>query len=121
MEAAIDQCEENLIEINITNYLRSVCKHFNKLLECNNVEPLHKLIKEKFEKIMTSSFSPVPTHPGFYYCSPMWSLKKSSRQQRDDDFHDFHSQRLQDRIIENLHRKGNITFQGRIRNTDILL
>ncbi|CAL7950911.1 unnamed protein product [Xylocopa violacea] len=84
MEAAVEQCEETLIEINITNYLRSVCRHLSKLADkdllnqlhpsaCNDVEPLHNLIQEKFEKIITVAFRPVPAHPEFYYCSPSWS------------------------------------------------
>lgn len=84
MEAAVEQCEETLIEINITNYLRSVCRHLSRLSDndvldelkptaCDDVKPLHDLIKEKFEKIITVAFRPVPAHPEFYYCSPFWS------------------------------------------------
>lgn len=84
MEAAVEQCEETLIEINITNYLRSVCRHLSKLSEkdlldklnpsaCDDVKPLHNLIKEKFERIITVAFRTVPAHPEFYYCSPSWS------------------------------------------------
>ncbi|XP_076162167.1 KICSTOR complex protein SZT2 isoform X3 [Ptiloglossa arizonensis] len=87
MEAAVEQCEETLIEINITKYLRSVCRHLSKLSEedvldqlklstCKDVEPLHNLIREKFEKIMTVAFRPVPAHPEFYYCSPSWIINK---------------------------------------------
>lgn len=80
MEAAVAQCEENLIEINITNYLRSVCRHLSTLSEssllelkvsaCNDVKPLHSLIKDKFKRIMAVAFKPVPAHPEFYYCLP---------------------------------------------------
>lgn len=83
MEAAVEQCEEALIEINITNYLQTVCKHLSetknsnsdsaKSLSCNDVKPLHNLIKDKFEGIMTVAFRPVPAHPEFYYCSPSWN------------------------------------------------
>ncbi|XP_076659931.1 KICSTOR complex protein SZT2 isoform X2 [Halictus rubicundus] len=87
MEAAVEQCEETLIEIDITNYLRSVCRHLNKLSEkdtldqlkhsaCEGVEPLHDLIRDKFERIMTVAFRPVPAHPEFYYCSPTWMGNK---------------------------------------------
>lgn len=90
MEAAVEQCEETLIEINITNYLRSVCRHLSKLSDknlldevnpsaCNDVEPLHNLIKEKFERIITVAFRPVPAHPEFYYCSPSWSENETVR------------------------------------------
>ncbi|XP_076285950.1 KICSTOR complex protein SZT2 isoform X2 [Lasioglossum baleicum] len=87
MEAAVEQCEETLIEIDITNYLRCVCRHLNKLSEkdtldqlkhsaCEDVEPLHDLIRDKFERIMTVAFRPVPAHPEFYYCSPTWMRNK---------------------------------------------
>lgn len=87
MEAAVEQCEETLIEIDITKYLRSVCRHLNKLSEedsldqlklsaCEDVEPLHKLIRDKFERIMRVAFRPVPAHPEFYYCSPCCIVNK---------------------------------------------
>lgn len=87
MEAAVAQCEENLIEINITNYINSVCRHLSMLAEgslldqlkvsaCNDVKPLHNLIKEKFKKIMAVAFRPVPAHPEFYYCLPSWVSDK---------------------------------------------
>ncbi|XP_011685281.1 PREDICTED: protein SZT2-like isoform X1 [Wasmannia auropunctata] len=104
MEAAVAQCEENLIEINITNYLRSVCRHLSMLPEgdllnqlkisaCNDVKPLHSLIKNKFKKIMAVAFRPVPAHPEFYYCLPSWMSEKmevvSQRTDSDDDLDDF--------------------------------
>ncbi|XP_076669350.1 KICSTOR complex protein SZT2 isoform X3 [Andrena cerasifolii] len=99
MEAAVEQCEETLIEIDITKYLRSVCRHLNKLSEedsldqlklsaCEDVEPLHKLIRDKFERIMRVAFRPVPAHPEFYYCSPSCIVNKTNRagyQKSDSD------------------------------------
>ena len=90
MEAAVAQCEENLIEINITNYLRLVCRHLSMLPEgdllnqlkisaCNDVKPLHSLIKNKFKRIMALAFRPVPAHPEFYYCLPSWMSEKMVR------------------------------------------
>ncbi|XP_018404829.1 PREDICTED: protein SZT2-like [Cyphomyrmex costatus] len=104
MEAAVEQCEENLIEINITNYLRSVCRHLSMLPEgdllnqlkisaCNDVKPLHSLIKNKFKRIMAVAFRPVPAHPEFYYCLPSWMSEKmevvSQRTDSDDDLDEF--------------------------------
>ncbi|KAL0121707.1 hypothetical protein PUN28_006892 [Cardiocondyla obscurior] len=104
MEAAVAQCEENLIEINITNYLRSVCRHLSMLPEgdllnqlkisaCNDIKPLHSLIKNKFKKIMAVAFRPVPAHPEFYYCLPSWMSEKvemvSQRTDSDDDLDEF--------------------------------
>ncbi|XP_018338951.1 PREDICTED: protein SZT2-like [Trachymyrmex septentrionalis] len=104
MEAAVAQCEENLIEINITNYLRLVCRHLSMLPEgdllnqlkisaCNDVKPLHSLIKNKFKRIMALAFRPVPAHPEFYYCLPSWMSEKmedvSQRTDSDDDLDEF--------------------------------
>ncbi|KYN29036.1 Protein SZT2, partial [Trachymyrmex cornetzi] len=104
MEAAVAQCEENLIEINITNYLRLVCRHLSMLPEgdllnqlkisaCNDIKPLHSLIKNKFKRIMAVAFRPVPAHPEFYYCLPSWMSEKmedvSQRTDSDDDLDEF--------------------------------
>ena len=81
MEAAVEQCEETLLEINITDYLRTVCRHLNNSTKndwsnnltttmCIDAKPLHNLIREKFRRIITQAFEPVPAHPEFYYYSP---------------------------------------------------
>lgn len=93
MEAAVELCEESLIEIDITNYLQSVCRHLSIVSQdggdpldqlrrsnvCYDVKPLHNLIKDKFEGMITVAFRPVPAHPEFYYCSPLWISKKAVR------------------------------------------
>lgn len=88
MEAAVEQCEEALIEINVTNYLKSVCRHLQKstgeqnletpltALSCNDLQPLHNLIREKFQRIINSAFRAVPAHPEFYFCSLHWNSDK---------------------------------------------
>lgn len=81
MEAAIEQCEELLFEINITNYLLSVCKHFNAektksedsdSSSCKDVRRVHNLIKEKFKKIINVAFRQISVYPDLYYCLPYW-------------------------------------------------
>ncbi|XP_048511777.1 KICSTOR complex protein SZT2-like isoform X2 [Athalia rosae] len=87
IEAAVEQCEEALIEINITNYLSSVCRHLSSISgkslgsspSCSDAQPLHNLITEKFERIMNGAFRAVPAHPEFYFCSPNWSSDKMER------------------------------------------
>ncbi|OAD53477.1 Protein SZT2, partial [Eufriesea mexicana] len=114
MEAAVEQCEETLIEINITNYLRSVCRHLSKLSEkdlldklnpfaCDDVKPLHNLIKEKFERIITVAFRTVPAHPEFYYCSPSCDNEIENLM--------FHSNI--DCTSHNINGKGNVTWPAR--------
>ncbi|XP_032678990.1 KICSTOR complex protein SZT2-like [Odontomachus brunneus] len=111
MEAAVGQCEENLIEINITNYIRSVCRHLStlpkgslldqfKVSACNDVKPLHNLIKDKFKRIMAAAFRPVPAHPEFYYCLPSWVSDKMEvvSQRTDSDEFTFHSEILDPNI-----------------------
>lgn len=78
MEAAVEQCEECLIEINITDYLRAVCRHLGPHDEhgtespCSEMRNIHNLIKDKFRKIINVAFKQVPVHPDFYYCMPAW-------------------------------------------------
>ncbi|CAK9801279.1 KICSTOR complex protein SZT2 [Anthophora quadrimaculata] len=137
MEAAVEQCEETLIEINITNYLRSVCRHLSKLSEkdlldqlnpsaCDDVAPLHNLIKEKFERIITVAFRPVPAHPEFYYCSPFWSESETDcvefqKSDSDDEIENliFHSINIDCASSHSLREKvqsGNVTWPVRNMN-----
>ncbi|EFN84896.1 KICSTOR complex protein SZT2 isoform X2 [Harpegnathos saltator] len=126
MEAAVEQCEENLIEINITNYVRSVCRHLStlpkgslldqlKVSACNDVKPLHNLIKDKFKRIMAVAFRPVPVHPEFYYCLPSWVSDKMEvvSQRTDSDEFTFHSEIL-DPTLDNspgqANQNANITW-----------
>ena len=81
MEAAIEQCEELLVELNITKYLQVVCKHFDipnfeaDNPGCKEIQYFHNLIKEKFKKIINVAFKQVPVHPDLYYCLPSWKSK----------------------------------------------
>ncbi|XP_054280353.1 KICSTOR complex protein SZT2-like isoform X2 [Macrosteles quadrilineatus] len=93
VQTAMEECEEALVEINITNYLQTVCRHLKEMKDkvqedeeqslveiesfksaapCIEYHHLHNLIKDKFHHIITSCFKPVPTNPEFYFCSPNW-------------------------------------------------
>ncbi|XP_057320134.1 KICSTOR complex protein SZT2-like [Microplitis mediator] len=132
MEAAVEQCEESLIEINITNYLRTVCKHLNNLplksddskelknfknTTCSEVQQLHNLIRDKFQKIITVAFKPVPAHPEFYYCSPLHHSERLDsmefhRSDSDDDLNFiFHSEAM-DCKMDNTVGKNNISLNA---------
>ncbi|XP_012282231.1 KICSTOR complex protein SZT2 isoform X2 [Orussus abietinus] len=140
MEATVDQCEESMIEINITNYLRSVCRHLScsknnsgNYLDrpaCSNIQPLHNLIKNKFERIITVAFRPVPAHPEFYYCSPSWSSERleqrcSQRSDSDDELgFTFHSDILDckmDGIIGKVNQVSNATWPSTTHHDGVKL
>lgn len=81
MDAAVEQCEECLIEINITDYLRAVCRHLGSHDDeeespCSDMRNIHGLIKDKFRKIINVAFKQVPAHPDFYFCLPFWKSDK---------------------------------------------
>lgn len=45
----------------------------NALLEpevCDELRPLHRLIRDKFMKIIQMAFQPIPTNPEYYFCLP---------------------------------------------------
>ncbi|XP_024942950.1 KICSTOR complex protein SZT2 isoform X2 [Cephus cinctus] len=128
MEAAVDQCEEHVVEINVTKYFQSVCRHLSSSSDsglqsrletaaCNDVQPLHNLIKDKFERIMTVAFRTVPAHPEFYYCSPSWTLDRverlnSNRTDSDDELEGFtfHSESMDCKADNNVVKAMNATW-----------
>lgn len=80
VQSVMDLCEESITEIDITDYMKTVCAHvkstdndkidvkyLSQPLPCNDLRPLHSLIKEKFFDIVGSSFYPIPTNSDFYY------------------------------------------------------
>lgn len=84
MDAAVEQCEEHLIEIPITDYLRAVCRHLDKNViddqsSCSKMCNIHKLIKDKFNKIINVAFRQVPVHPDLYFSLPTWMMDKTVR------------------------------------------
>ncbi|KAJ9595165.1 hypothetical protein L9F63_013523, partial [Diploptera punctata] len=105
VEAAVDECEEALIEIDITNFMQTVCghlkdfcmkarvdelKHINTHAPCQQLELLHKQIKKKFIQILTVMFRPVPSHPEYYFCTPNWEKSQMGEQVHlnEDEVHD---------------------------------
>ncbi|XP_039297343.1 KICSTOR complex protein SZT2, partial [Nilaparvata lugens] len=99
VKTAVEECEESSVEIDITNYLKTVCGHLKELFAENQVENtdsdvllsvfkhpgpcldykhLHKLIKNKFLRILTASFKAVSSDPKYYFCSPMWERDRQN-------------------------------------------
>lgn len=98
IQSAMDQCEESITEIDITNYMMTVCGHVKNLKDdkisikmlnqpapCSELKPIHSLIKEKFFQLIRQSFSPIPTNNEFYFCRSVNTLKKDIKQQDSDD------------------------------------
>lgn len=73
VQAAVDECEEALVEVDITRFLHTVCGHLSGgggPSHCHDLKLLHRLMKDKFRSILHASFRPVATHPEFHYCVP---------------------------------------------------
>lgn len=97
VQSAMDQCEETLYDIDITDYIQTICAHvkhsptdeldFNylsQLAPCLQLKQLHRLIKEKFFKITNVAFNPIPSNKEFYYCRNL-HYEKSNIQHNDSD------------------------------------
>lgn len=80
VQSAMDECEESVTEIDITEYLTTICAHIkqtksdeiplnelNRAYPCCELKQLHKLIKEKFFKTICSVFDPIPTNSEYYF------------------------------------------------------
>nr|XP_018915153.1 PREDICTED: protein SZT2-like [Bemisia tabaci] len=101
IQEAVDQCHKAKALINITHYIKIVCGHLREYYAhtdtkkesqfeneeeiqkyplsalkassaCQDLKPLHRLIKDKFMKILHSSFKQVPCNPDFFFCAPNW-------------------------------------------------
>lgn len=98
VQAAMDQCEESTYEIDITNYLKTICAHFktckepnvtlqylNQPMPCSELKPLHRLIKDKFFDITNVSFIPIPTFCEYYFCKNLAFEKATMKHDSDDE------------------------------------
>ncbi|XP_066906429.1 KICSTOR complex protein SZT2 isoform X3 [Halyomorpha halys] len=87
IQTAVDECEETLLEIDITKYIQTICGHYKQMLtesnKCKNLPvllsqhcqsneliPLHKLIRQRFLEILTVCFKAIPSTPEYYFCCP---------------------------------------------------
>ncbi|RZC33025.1 SZT2-like, partial [Asbolus verrucosus] len=91
VQSAMDQCEESITEIDITEYVLTICGHIKHHKEdkievkqlrqatpCNELKSLHALIKDKFFKMVNVAFIPIPTNADFYFCRYFNSTKSHS-------------------------------------------
>ncbi|CAG9855485.1 unnamed protein product [Phyllotreta striolata] len=80
VQSAMDQCEESITEIDITEYILTICAHvkqadadripierLNSPMPCSDLKSLHTLIKEKFYKLLSGVFYRIPTNHEFYF------------------------------------------------------
>ncbi|CAH0562057.1 unnamed protein product [Brassicogethes aeneus] len=98
VQSAMDQCEEFIREIDITDYILTICGHvkhqkdetipikpLHQPMPCNDLSSLHSLIKEKFLKIVGVAFNPIPTNEEFYYYQNLVSNKVEDNNVDSDD------------------------------------
>lgn len=73
VQNAMDFCDDDLIEIDITDYISKTCSHspyrktFGETLTCTDLRHLHTLTKKKFLTMVCRDFSQISTKVEFYY------------------------------------------------------
>ncbi|XP_025829072.1 KICSTOR complex protein SZT2-like [Agrilus planipennis] len=96
---AIDQCKEVVYDVDITQYIQTICGHlknghdsekvdlniFQKQAPCRELKSLHRLIKYSFLKILNTAFSPIPSDTKYYYCHTTSCEKAVNKNDSDDE------------------------------------
>ncbi|VEN57127.1 unnamed protein product, partial [Callosobruchus maculatus] len=98
VQSAIDQCEESVTEIDITEYIMTVCAHvkqldsdhmllkdLNQAHPCYELRKLHSLIKEKFFKMLNTVFYPIPTNSEYYFFKNLKNAEPVEEMSDSDD------------------------------------
>ncbi|KAJ8923504.1 hypothetical protein NQ315_010082 [Exocentrus adspersus] len=98
VQSAMDQCEESITEIDITEYIMTVCGHIRQKLgdkirvnelhqafPCSELKYLHMLIKEKFFKLVGIHFNPIPTNSEFYFYKNLRNIAEEEVAGDSDD------------------------------------
>ncbi|XP_018578793.1 KICSTOR complex protein SZT2 isoform X1 [Anoplophora glabripennis] len=98
VQSAMDQCEESITEIDITEYITIVCGHvkqkcgdkipikeLHQAFPCSELKSLHMLIKEKFFKIINAFFNPIPTNSEFYFYKNLRNIQYVEETTSDSD------------------------------------
>ncbi|XP_030748432.1 LOW QUALITY PROTEIN: KICSTOR complex protein SZT2-like [Sitophilus oryzae] len=80
IQSAMDMCEEELIQIDILDFIKNICSHVKQNKDdklsvqmlreahpCRDITNYHMLIKRKFFSILCSSFHRVPSNGEYYY------------------------------------------------------
>ncbi|XP_048517774.1 KICSTOR complex protein SZT2 isoform X3 [Dendroctonus ponderosae] len=94
VQNAMDLCEEEIVEVDITDYITKICSHsqqvdndkiyIQKLNEALPCSELHMLIKKKFFKLVCSSFNQISSNGEYYYFKDL-SSQPEEKVDADDD------------------------------------
>ncbi|KAF7281911.1 hypothetical protein GWI33_004033 [Rhynchophorus ferrugineus] len=98
IQNAMDMCEEEYIEIDITKFMKNVCYHvkqsnidlvpiqtLREAYPCRTFSNFHELIKKKFLKILCTSFYRVPSNGEYYYYKNLSSKSEEPPIDSDDE------------------------------------
>ncbi|XP_056646993.1 KICSTOR complex protein SZT2-like isoform X1 [Diorhabda sublineata] len=106
VQSAMDQCEESITEIDITEYITTICAHvknnngdkisvkdLNNAYPCSELKSLHSLIREKFLKKLSAIFRPIATSSEFYFYKNLknFDAVEEHVEDSDDEASDNHS------------------------------
>ncbi|XP_050313415.1 KICSTOR complex protein SZT2-like [Anthonomus grandis grandis] len=97
VQNAMDLCDEEISEIDITDYILKTCSHarvsdedqlsiqaLNEAYPCNDLKKWHMLIKNKFFKTVCSSFNKIPSNGEYYYFKHL-SIQPEDKSHDSDD------------------------------------
>ncbi|KAJ8966990.1 hypothetical protein NQ317_011191 [Molorchus minor] len=98
VQSAMEQCVECITEIDITDYITTICGHakqqcsdkipvkeLHQAYPCSELKSFHMLIKEKFFKLIGTSFNPIPTNSEFYFYKHLKTIQFVEDTANDSD------------------------------------
>lgn len=98
VQNAMDLCEEELTEVDITDYITKICSHarqsatdkifiqaLNEAHPCSELKNLHMIIKKKFSKMVCSSFNQIPSNGEYYYFKHLCIQPEEKVHDSDDE------------------------------------
>ncbi|CAG9759252.1 unnamed protein product [Ceutorhynchus assimilis] len=98
VQNAMDLCEEEIGEIDITDYISKMCAHtrltktdeiytqiLNEALPCSDLKNYHMIVKKKFFKMVCSSFNQVPSNGEYYFFRHLCVQPEEKPDDSDDE------------------------------------
>lgn len=110
VQFAIEQCGESMIEIDITEYILIICAHvkqaqsgiipmksLHEAYPCCELKRFHSLIKEKFRKLIETTFKPIQSHCEYYYYKHLKNCEAPPdyNTDSDDEISESHSEAVE--------------------------